>query len=57
VISEDIRKKLPNLTRWFQFIRSTGPFLAILGSSQLCGKNAFIVHDSAPEADTKKESA
>jgi hypothetical protein len=31
IVSEDNRKKLPNLARWFTFIRSTEPFRKILG--------------------------
>jgi len=57
VISEDIRKKLPNLARWFQFIRSTGPFIATLGHSHLCGKVGFIVHDPVPVVEPKQETA
>ena len=41
VINEEARKKLPNLVRWFTFVRATGPFREVLGELKLCGKNAF----------------
>lgn len=41
MIPEDSRKKLPNLVRWFSFIRSTGPFVKVLGALELCGKEGY----------------
>ena len=49
IVTEDSRKKLPNLVRWFSYVRSTKPFFEVIGASELCGKEAF----SVAEADKK----
>jgi hypothetical protein len=36
-----LRKKIPNFARWFNFVRSTGPFISVLGQLELCGKTGF----------------
>jgi hypothetical protein len=51
-----LRKKIPNLARWFNFVRATGPFLNVLGPVTLCGKAGFEL--AAPNiSEAKKESA
>ena len=47
---EEWRKKLPNLTRWFAFVRATGPFLSVLGAAAFCGKSS-----TEPQWEEKRE--
>jgi hypothetical protein len=36
ILGEDGRKKLPNLLRWFTYIRSTAPFQEYMGEVVMC---------------------
>ncbi len=48
MITEDQRKKLPNLARWFSYIRSTGPFQLVFGESVLLGKQEQKLEANKP---------
>ena len=41
IITSDMRKKLPNLTRWFSYIRQTQPFVSKIGQLFLCQAKGF----------------
>lgn len=49
VLNEDTRKKLPNLARWFTFMRSSEPFTHVLRECILCGKVGFIIEEDKKE--------
>ena len=37
LISQDARKKIPHLTRWFKYVRESQPFVNSIGNLFLCG--------------------
>jgi hypothetical protein len=57
VLNEDARKKLPNLSRWFIFMRSQLPFKTVLGETTLCGKVGWTVAVNNEEKSAEKIEA
>lgn len=48
IISQSMRQKLTNLTRWFSFMRQSPPMTARIGKMFLCGESSFRPNFDAP---------